>query len=101
MKYMARHKVGFMVMFLGATLWFSSGDPMFMLAAVGLFVAGVILCRMPRTLIWGAVATYATIVTPNGWVLVIALAALLTMFPMLRNITPIADVRPQPPVSKK
>lgn len=94
MKWIARHKVGFILMFLGATLWIHTGDHMFMVAAVGLFVAGLILRKMPRTLVWGALAIYATIITPNGWFLVIALAALVAIFPMLRRITPAGDIMP-------
>lgn len=97
MNWLGQHKVGFILTIAGIGLWIYTGNANFVLLAIAVFIGGIILKAFPRTLVWSALAVYATVATPSGWILVIVLAGLACIFPMLRNITPMGDFKTAKP----
>ena len=91
MKWIGQHKLSFILAAIGAGLWWSTGDIWFFVIGAGLFIVAATFKKFFRTILWLALAVYASYEIPSGWVVVIALFLLCVSFPILRVFTPVAD----------
>lgn len=85
------HGLSLFLAFIGAILWAATGDFWFFVIGVGLFVLAATFKRFFRTILWLALAVYASYAIPTGWFIVIVLFVLCMAFPILRVFTPVAD----------
>lgn len=75
----------------GIVAMWQTGDVWFLVVGAGAFLVGLFLRKIRRTLLWACLAIYAALAVPNGWFLVVVLAAIVACFPMFRGFTPIGD----------